>query len=64
MKRLLICLSAISLALLAGCASTSPAYTYVTDVAKIQAVENAAQRYGTQVVWVNTPVKKVAVSGT
>ncbi len=64
MKKLLLCLCAASLALLSGCASTRADFTYVPDVAKMQAVQTAADRYGTQVVWVNTPMKKVPLSGT
>ena len=49
------------LALLAGCAG-APVATTSDDVdsAKVAMIERAARSYGTQVIWVNYPRKRVA----
>lgn len=66
MKRLLL-LGAVGAAMvgLAGCASTSTttsAYTYETDFAKMSAVEGLARKRGVMVIWLNAPQKMVPVS--
>lgn len=59
--RLSACLAAAAaLGLLAGCA-TSPATTATEEVdyVKVAQIERAARYFGTQVIWVNFPTKRV-----
>ena len=62
MKRTLGVLTAVAAALAgAGCASVQqPAYDPSADIdmAYVAAVENAAKRFGTQVLWINMPRKR------
>ena len=62
----LIALAAVTaIACLSGCAATAPApYAKEVDVAKMQAVNRAAQGQGVQVVWINAPQKSVRVAGS
>lgn len=63
MKRPLVVLAAALSA--TGCAALSPSQTTAqsdVDVAYVAAVERAAQRYGTQVVWINYPRKRTSAS--
>ena len=59
----LIALTTVTaIACLSGCAATAPAqYAKEVDVAKMQAVNRAAQGQGVQVVWINPPQKLVRV---
>lgn len=59
MKKILFGAIVASLSMLPGCASLTETPTYVPNYAKMQAVEAAAERFGTQVIWVNVPQKKV-----
>lgn len=43
----------------AGCASTRPAATYEIDHARVAQIERAARAFGTQVIWVNYPTRRV-----
>lgn len=58
MKRILLLLAATTLA--AGCAAigSGPAADNGIDTAYVAAVESAARRFGTQVIWVNYPRKR------
>ena len=49
-----------------GCATTQTGseYTRQDDLAKIQAVTNAARVQGVQIVWINVPQKVVRASGS
>lgn len=60
MKRILPVLAATALA--AGCATvgTGPAAESEVDAAYVAAVESAAKRFGTQVIWVNYPRKRAS----
>ena len=61
MKRLLVVLTAVVVT--TGCASTSqPGRSELddVDVAYVSAVERAAQRFGTQIVWINYPRKRTS----
>jgi hypothetical protein len=60
MKRILAALAATTLA--AGCATvgTGAAAQSDVDTAYVAAVENAAKRFGTQVIWVNYPRKRAS----
>lgn len=60
MKRILPVLAATALA--AGCATvgTGPAEESEVDAAYVAAVESAAKRFGTQVIWVNYPRKRAS----
>jgi hypothetical protein len=50
---------------LSGCAAMAPGqYTHEVDVAKMQAVNRAAQGQRVQVVWINAPQKSVRVTGS
>jgi hypothetical protein len=51
-------------ALSAGCAAiaTTPASESEIDMAYVAAVEGAAKRFGTQVIWVNYPRKRAGTS--
>ena len=51
---------------LSGCAAIAPTaqYTREVDVAKMQAVNRAAQGQGVQVVWINAPQKSVRAAGS
>jgi hypothetical protein len=62
----LIALAAVTvIAGLSGCAALAPGqYTRQDDVAKMQAVNRAAQGQGVQVVWINAPQKLVRVAGS
>ena len=62
----LIALATITIiAGLSGCAAMAPAqYAREVDVAKMQAVNRAAQGQGVQVVWINAPQKLVRVAGS
>ncbi len=64
MKKITLCRFAFcvsALGLLSGCAAFStPEYT--VDYAKVHAVESAADRFGTTVLWVNMPQKKIPAS--
>lgn len=60
-SRLSACLAAAAVGLLAGCAS-SPTTTTANeqiDYAKMAQIERAARYFGTQVIWVNYPTKRV-----
>ena len=43
------------LAFLAGCATPPQPVDDGIDHAKVQLIERAAQRFGTQVIWINPP---------
>lgn len=62
MKRTLPALAAA--ALCAGCATiaTAPASDSEVDTAYVAAVESAAKRFGTQVIWVNYPRKRTGAT--
>ena len=62
----LVALAAVTaLVGLSGCAAMAPAqYTREVDVAKMQAINRAAQGQGVQVVWINAPQKSVRVAGS
>jgi hypothetical protein len=62
MKRTLPALAAV--ALCAGCAAiaTAPAPESEVDMAYVAAVEGAAKRFGTQVIWVNYPRKRAGTT--
>ena len=62
----LIALAAVTaIACLSGCAATAPAqYTREVDVAKMQAINRAAQGQGVQVVWINAPQRSVRAAGS
>ncbi len=63
MRKLVLCGMALSLFGLGGCATMADSPTYAPDYAKMQAVEHAADRFGTKVVWVNVPQKKTSANG-
>jgi len=51
----------IAVLALAGCAGMSqPSQVAEIDYAYVGAVQNAAKRYGTEVIWVTYPTKRVA----
>lgn len=58
MKR--IGLAAAAIALVAGCGTLRSSYNAADDidVEYMAAVEQAARRYGTQVVWIHVPRKR------
>lgn len=58
MKRILLLLAATVLA--AGCAAIGSGSTADSEIdsAYVAAVEGAAKRFGTQVIWVNYPRKR------
>jgi hypothetical protein len=62
MKRTLPALAAAVLS--AGCAAiaTAPASESEVDMAYVAAVEGAAKRFGTQVIWVNYPRKRAGTT--
>jgi uncharacterized protein YceK len=52
-------------ALMTGCASMSTTTgTYEVDTAYVNYVEQAAKRFGTQVIWVNYPTKRTDAPAT
>jgi len=56
---------AIAVLALAGCAGMSqPSQVSEIDYAYVNAVTSAAKLYGTQVIWVTYPTKKVAADAT
>jgi ornithine carbamoyltransferase len=59
MKRVLLAVAAALVG--AGCATLTPVESDV-DEAYVAAVERAAQRYGTQVIWINYPRKAAAAN--
>ncbi len=63
MTKVLLALAG-GIAALSGCATTTTATNgdQRIDTAYIAAVEQAAKRFGTQVIWVNYPVKREAAS--
>jgi hypothetical protein len=60
MKRISLVSAVVALA--TGCAAlgTGPTAESEVDAAYVAAVENAAKRFGTQVIWVNYPRKRAA----
>jgi uncharacterized protein YceK len=58
MKRILLLLAATALA--TGCAAIGSSSTADSEIdsAYVAAVEGAAKRFGTQVIWVNYPRKR------
>ncbi|MFZ5538961.1 MAG: hypothetical protein ACOY5V_04375 [Pseudomonadota bacterium] len=60
MKRITVLLAATALA--SGCAALGSGSTAESeiDTAYVAAVEGAAKRFGTQVIWVNYPRKSVS----
>jgi len=60
----LIALAFVAIAGLSGCA-TPPAGSYAMqdDLAKMQAVNNAAKSQGVQVLWIDAPQKAVRTPG-
>lgn len=60
MRKALI--AALAVSFIAGCSSITTAQAPVdnTDYLYITAVERAAKRYGTEVVWLNLPQKREA----
>ena len=68
MKRAIrnLCLASSAL-MLGGCATwpSTPGYVEVVDQQKIELVEKWARTNNTQVIWLNTPTRKVpAATGT
>ena len=68
MKKVLLnmCLASSAL-MLGGCATWpgTPGYVEVVDQQKIELVEKWARTNNTQVIWLNTPTRKVpAATGT
>ncbi len=63
MTKVLLALAG-GIAALSGCATTTTVANddQRIDTAYIAAVEQAAKRFGTQVIWVNYPVKREAAS--
>ncbi len=56
---------ALAVLALAGCAGMSqPSQIAEVDYAYVNAVQNAAKRYGTEVIWVTYPTKKIAADAT
>jgi hypothetical protein len=63
--KLIVLATVTVLAGLSGCAAMAPGqYTRQDDIAKMQAVNRAAQGQGVQVVWINAPQKSVRVAGS
>jgi hypothetical protein len=61
----LIALAIVTAVGCSGCATLSAGgYTKQDDLAKIQAVTNAARAQGVQIVWINVPQKVVRASGS
>ena len=63
MNRLALCL-ALGASLLAGCASVqkdAARSSYAVDDDRIVAIERAAVRQGVTVIWLNQPMKRIAV---
>ncbi len=51
-------IAALAVLLVAGCSSMPVTPQDTVDRQYMATIENAAQRYGTQVVWVNLPQKR------
>ena len=61
----LVALAIVTLAGLSGCAAPSVGrYTMQDDLAKMQAINRAAQGQGVQVVWINAPQRSVRAAGS
>jgi hypothetical protein len=61
----LIALAIVTITDLAGCAMPSAgSYTAQDDLAKMQAINNAAKGQGVQVLWINAPQKSVRAPGS
>ena len=60
---LILCLASSAL-MLGGCAAwpSTPGYVEVVDQQKIELVEKWARSNNTQVIWLNTPTRKVPVA--
>ncbi len=65
MKKVMLnmCLASSAL-MLGGCATwpSTPGYVEVVDQQKIELVEKWARTNNTQVIWLTTPMRKVAVA--
>ena len=63
--KLFVALAIVTVVGCSGCATqTAGQYTRQDDLAKMQAVNNAAKGQGVQVVWINAPQKLVRASGS
>ena len=61
----LIALAIFTIAGLSGCATQAPGtYTMQDDLAKMQALNNAAKGQGVRVIWINAPQKSVRTPGS
>lgn len=64
MKKTVLTVVAVTAVLLTGCATVKPEYAFVVDPDQVAQADNLKrqQRQVAHVVWINPPVRKVALT--
>ncbi len=64
MKKTVLTVVAVTALLLTGCATVKPEYAFVVDQDQVSKADNLKrqQRQVAHVVWINPPVRKVALA--
>lgn len=64
MKKTVLTVVAVTAVLLTGCATVKPEYAFVVDQDQVAQADNLKrqQRQVAHVVWINPPVRKVALT--